>query len=574
MLMIRKTLIEGKQVSCECDIEFDYSCDLLVVGLGTAGAISVIAAGKRGHSVIGVDLAPLPGGVGTAACVWDYYYGARGGLYNEINEIGDRIMDGGCYYNSTKQGYKKSYPTTVKALALEQKLAEVGARCFYSSMITDVFLSAETGDVCGAAFSDGEHCFTVGSKVLIDGAEGAVFRLLGVRNLGGRISDNKTARFSRTVAVMDGEPGSQRIHGAWSFCGQFSGLDPFERARMTFEWTTKPPVLVDKFTERSRLYALGCETAQREVLCCETERVYSFEDFLDGRRPDDIIFYSFAPLDNSNPEFWDEDEDFQDWQGLCDMHAYGYTTGVTPGMLIPKGVGGMLLSGKHIGTGHTMTAGVRMRTDMEKCGEAAGIMASLMLERGCRATELTADDIRPILAQTGCYDPRNDIGIADLNLPDGEMWKTCRLPETPDELRPILASIHPALGLYAVRTRAVEATEELVGWLGSDERLLSENSAVALGLIGDRRCLPVLREILSREPETYTYNSEHKYFFPWLMKTDLCNYVKAACLISRFAEDEDMPLISSLASYSGDDRKREKAAQYAKTALRKIGEHI
>ena len=39
-------------------------------------------------------------------------------------------------------------------------------------------------------------------------------------------------------------------------------------------------------------------------------------------------------------------------------------------------------------------------------------------------------------------------------------------------------------------------------------------------------------------------------------------------------KDEDLPLISSLASYSGDDRKREKAAQYAKAALGKIAEHI
>lgn len=563
--MIRHTIIEGNNIAQDCEIDFDLTCDILVIGLGTAGAIAAIAAGRRGHSVIGVDLAPIPGGVGTAGCVWDYYYGANGGLYEEINAEADRLIETDRYMNSTNPGYKKSYPTTVKALALENKLAEVGAECFYSTLVTDVFTEGE--NVVGAAFIRNGKSFTVGAKVVIDGAEGEVFKLLGVKNLGGRRSDNKTARFSRTVGVLSSESGSLRVHGLWKFCEQFSGLDAYESAKMTYKWTAAEPGLCDRFSEKNRLYSLGCETAKREVFCCETEKVYTFRDYLDKNRPDDVIFYTFAPLDNSNPEYWDEDEEFQDWQGLCDMHAYGYTTGVTPGMLIPKGVGQLLLAGKHIGTGHTMSAGVRMRTDMEKCGEAAGVMASLMLEKGCKSTELTAKELREVLSVTKCYNKSNDRGICDLNLPDGEMWKTIELAKTPAELKPILSSIHPAPGLFAVRCGEVEATEELVGWL-DEGGLLAENSAVALGLIGDKRALPTLREILSRDPEIYTYHSPNRYFFPWIYTTDLCNFVKAACLVARFNDPADRELLEALASYSGDNAKRLKAANYAKKKIR------
>lgn len=563
--MIRHTIIEGNNIAQDCEIDFDLTCDILVIGLGTAGSIAAIAAGRRGHSVIGVDLAPIPGGVGTAGCVWDYYYGANGGLYEEINAEADRLIETDRYMNSTKPGYKKSYPTTVKALALEKKLAEVGAECFYSTLVTDVFTEGE--NVVGAAFIRNRKSFTVGAKVVIDGAEGEVFRLLGVKNLGGRRSDNKTARFSRTVGVLSSESGSLRVHGLWKFCEQFSGLDAYESAKMTYKWTAAEPGLCERFSEKNRLYSLGCETAKREVFCCETEKVYTFRDYLDKNRPDDVIFYTFAPLDNSNPEYWDEDEEFQDWQGLCDMHAYGYTTGVTPGMLIPKGVGQLLLAGKHIGTGHTMSAGVRMRTDMEKCGEAAGVMASLMLEKGCKSTELTVKELREVLSVTKCYNKSNDRGICDLNLPDGEMWKTVDLAKTPTELKPILSSIHPAPGLIAVRCGEVEATEELVGWL-DEGGLLAENSAVALGLIGDKRALPTLREILSRDPEIYTYHSPNRYFFPWIYTTDLCNFVKAACLVARFNDPADRELLESLASYSGDNAKRLKAANYAKKKIR------
>ena len=565
--MKRHTIIEGKNVACECETSFDLTCDVLVIGLGTAGAIAAIAAGKRGHRVIGVDLAPLPGGVGTAGCVWDYYYGARGGLYDEVNSVADELVSTGHYLNSTVQGYKKSYPTTVKALALEKKLDEAGAKCFYSALVTDVFTDGD--DVVGAAFAGDGKSFTVGAKIVIDGAEGEVFRLLGVRNLGGRRSDNKTARFSRTVGMMSGESGSRQIHGVWRFCEQFSGLDAFDSARMTYKWTAAEPGLCEKFSERNRLYSLGCETAKREVFCCETEKVYDFREYLDRNCPDDVIFYTFSPLDNSNPDFWDEDVEFQDWQGLCDMHAYGYTTGVTPGMLIPKGVGSMLLAGKHIGTGHTMSAGVRMRTDMEKCGEAAGVMASLALEKRVEPRELDYLDIRNELSETKCYDKTNDRGICDLNWCDGDMWKSVELPKTADELKPILASIHPAPGLISVRRGEVKATDELVSWL-SEGGLLAENSAVALGLLGDRRGLPVLRGILSREPETYTYESPHKYFFGWLLTTDLCNFVKAACLVARFDEPEDAELLKKLASYNGDNHKRQKAAAYAKKTQEKI----
>lgn len=559
-------------------MKFDYTCEILVVGLGTAGAIAAISTGKRGHDVIGVDISPIPGGVGTSACVWDYYYGARGGLYDEVNSRADSLIAAGYYMNTTHKGFKKSYPTTVKALALEEELDAAGVRCFYSSIVTDVF--TDGGKIVGAAFLSDRGMFTVGAECVIDGAEGEVARLAGIRDLGGRKYDNHTARFSRTIGYYEGEGENRQVRGIWVFCGQFAGLDGAEASREILRWTADPPILRDDYKGSKRLAALGCETAKREVFCYETEEVYTFRDYLDkNKTPENIkrelkhqenaIFYTFAPLDNSTPEFWFEDEDFQDWQGLCDMHAYGYTTAVTPGMLIAKEIPNLLLAGKHIGTGHTMSAGVRMRTDMEKCGEAAGVMASLAAERKIPASDLSPSELREILSKTKCYDKSNDRGVCDLNDADETgMCATVKLPATVPELRECLSSIHPAPGLFAVRTGVIKADDALVSWL-SEGGLLSENSAVALGLLGDSRCLPVLREILSREPENYTYYSRKRYFFPWIYSTDLCNYVKAACLVSRFNDPADRALIETLAAYDGDEKKRQKAAGYALVALGK-----
>ena len=565
--MTRKTLVDSKPVSVAYDGSFDLDCEICVVGAGTAGAIAAIAAAKRGHSVIIVDIAPIPGGAATAACVWDYYYGANGGLYDDVNAEADSIIAGGNYMATTSgsPGSKHSYSTPVKSLALERFFDRYNIKSFYSSCVTDVFV--DSNRVCGIAINDGFRLTTISAGIVIDGAEGAVCRLLGLPTLGGRRSDGKSARFSRTVGVMSGG----YLLGRWRFCGDFAGADAEQSADLDFKYAAEQPCTVDYLNQKKRLYSLGFETGRREVPCVVTERVYSFSDYLDGNRPENVIFYTTSPLDNANPDIWNEDEDFQDWQLLCNMHAYGVSVGICPEMLIPKSIDRLLLAGKHIGTGHTMTSTVRMKTDMEKCGEAAGVLASLTLESG-ESTLGTAkarfNELRGILTASGCYNPANDRGICDLNRPDGEMWQSCHLPTTADELRESLASIHPSLGLIAVRLGLVSGVAQILhGFLDAD-RLLRENAAVGLGLLRDESCLDVLREIIDGGVKVYVYESPVKYHYPWLHTTELCNYVKAVCLLGRFGKPEDKPRLETIAAYSGDDKNALKAAEFAAAALK------
>lgn len=572
MSVTRHTLTEGKPVSAPYDGGFDVSCDICVVGAGTAGAVAAVSAAMDGTDVFTVDIASLPGGIGTAGCIWDYYFGAEGGLFERINSTADEILAGGNYLPSTVPNYKESYPTAVKALALGNWFAKYGVRSLWSAFVTAVFM--EDAAVCGVEAFDGEKNVRIRAKVVIDGAEGAVCRLLNLPDLGGRRSDGKSARFSKTVGkLLNGH-----LYGIGAFCGDFAGETAEGAARLELEAAVKSPCL-DKLDDSTRLYQVGQETGRREVRCFVTERVYYFEDHLAGNKPDNPIFYTFSPLDNANPDIWNEDEDFQDWQFICALHASGLSIGIPPECLIPKNTRGLLLAGKHIGTGHTMTSTVRMRRDMEKCGEAAGTMASMMVRYGVDALTVAGelfDELRERLAATGCYDLSNDRGVCDLNIPDGRMWKSVRLPETVEELRESLSSIYPSLGLFSVRTaegRGLDIAsikEALAVWTGSREKLLRENSAVALGLLGDRRSLPVLREILMREPETYVYSSPKKYYFPWLHETVLSNYPKAVCLIGRMAEESDKELLERAAGYDGMDAERLKAREYAASALRKL----
>ncbi len=585
MKLSMRTLWDGALMEKPFDGKFDLECEVCVIGLGTAGAISAIAAAKRGHSVIGVDLAPIPGGVGTAACVWDYYYGAWGGLYEDVNVLANRIVGTGRYHHSTtmERGAKKGYTTPVKELALSLTFEQYGVRSMYSAAVTDVIMDGDR--VCGAVIFDGEKKISIGARVVVDGAEGAVCRLAGAKMLGGRRSDNREARFSRTVGVMS----NGKMLGRWTFCEDFGNRSPEEAAKLVYKWSASEPCLPKKVTQASRLYALGFETGRRECQCVECETVYPFSDFLAGKKPSEPIFYTLSPLDNANPDLWNEDEEFQDWQVLCTMHAYGPTVGIPAGALIPKGFDGLLAAGKHIGTGHVMTSTVRMRTDIEKCGEAAGVMASLCVEHDCSALDVSSthiNELRRALAYTGCLSEMNNRGLCDLNDEVGPTWQTVPLPADTEELKTLLSSIHPCVGLYAVRIGAVPgAAEALAGWLTSEDRLLSENAAVGLGLLGDRRCLPVLREILERPMENYVYHSGKRYRYPWLWTTELCNVHKALCLIGRFADEASRARLEAIAAdpsclalgetlasnESAAAVCREKAQNWAKAALAKLG---
>lgn len=560
MSLIRKFLENGTPASAPFEA-FDVMCDVLVVGLGTAGAIAAIAAAEQEMRVVGVDAAEIPGGCGTAACVWDYYYGANGGIYERINRIAQEILDGGHYMLSCV-GEKRSYPTTVKSLALEREFARLGVEAYYSSIVTDVICDGNR--VCGAVIHDGEQEIAIGAKVVIDGAEGAVCRLMGLPTLGGRVSDGKSARFSRTIG---GKHGNGALLGKWTFCGDFAGLTPEKAAESALYWSAQPPVLVDWYSELTRIYALGSEIGRREVPCIASEGDYLFSDYLAGRRESRALFYSFSPLDNANADKWNEDEDMQDWQVLCDLHAYGVSVGIPPEALIPKGTEGLLCAGKHIGTGHTMTCTVRMKTDMEKCGEAAGVLAAMAIRYG--GTKSAAgehfDELRAILTVSGCYDPANDRGFCDLNALDGEMWKPLPLVKGVEALRASLSSVHPAQGLFAVRSGQASVSADTLAEWSREEGLLGENAAVALGLLGDHRAVPRLREMLAGECTVHTYTYPGRAAFAWLQKTELCNQRKAALLLGRFGDLQSLARLRELAA-EGDAR----VCEYARVAAERI----
>ena len=176
------------------------------------------------------------------------------------------------------------------------------------------------------------------------------------------------------------------------------------------------------------------------------------EMLLCGEPQQNVLLYATAPIDNVNPDLEYEDVEFVDWQLVCGLKSIGATVGVTAGMLIAKGADNLLVCGKAVGTGHPLCSCVRMKSDMERIGEAAGLIAAEALSGGIdiRAASLRFDEIRAALELSGCSDPGDNIPFTDLTRMGRRKCEPAVLPEDLEELKFVLASDYPSPGLLAI----------------------------------------------------------------------------------------------------------------------------
>src|SRR5690606_2141771 len=107
--------------------------DLIVVGLGTAGAISAIVAAERGLKVLAIDKLNCMGGTGTAGEVLSYYFGSRGGKFEEID---NKVAS----YRSELYTPSVGVNGEIKKFVMEQMALEAGVDIRYESSVTGVLL--------------------------------------------------------------------------------------------------------------------------------------------------------------------------------------------------------------------------------------------------------------------------------------------------------------------------------------------------------------------------------------------------------------------------------------------------
>ncbi|MDF2721325.1 MAG: hypothetical protein K0Q59_1000 [Paenibacillus sp.] len=456
------------------DRTFDPIYDVIVVGLGTAGAIAAIAAARLGLSVLGLEQLTSMGGTGTNGHVSHYYFGSTGGLYEELDERAKRIE---------QEGYMKlGVNCDAKKLALEQAALEAGVTVRYESVVTAVYRDGRR--ISGIQWV-GEHAIReAGCRMLIDcTGDAAIVAMAGCPTRFGRDSDGTTHAFSSVVSqIVNG-----RLKSFYTDSGIVDHTDAADLSKELIRTATLPTHLKETYDESNKLLKVAPLLGVREGRFIVGEETVAFDSFLQDRHPAKPLFYAYANLDNHAKDIALESDLQQDWAVVCSLWSMRFAVPIPLGALIPQGVDNALVAGRSLSVDHDIASCVRMKRDMHKCGEIAASAAYLAVQGHTAVKDVPHEQLLDMLHATGCTRSEQPL------LP----WLTDE-----SDIQAGLRSEEPGIAIWSARRIGAPLVGSLTQW--SEQRhdeALRKHSAFALALLGESSAIPVLREIVLERDE-------------------------------------------------------------------------
>ena len=95
--MVLSEIRNGKRITASVSgMEFEKEYDVIVCGLGTAGAVAALFSAEDGLSVLGVEQFTCTGGTHTAGGISHPYFGCPGGRYLAFDEKVDAFSEKYC----------------------------------------------------------------------------------------------------------------------------------------------------------------------------------------------------------------------------------------------------------------------------------------------------------------------------------------------------------------------------------------------------------------------------------------------------------------------------------------------
>ncbi len=484
-------------------VEFDDSYDVIVVGLGTAGAIAAIAAARQGCRVLGIESLHCMGGTHTAGAIQNYYFGSKGGLFEQIDDqIRQQEHDGYPVWGGSSGELKKHF--------LEQVAQECGIALRYESSVIGVY--REGSQVKGVRWISPEGVRNSASQVLIDATGNAdICAMAGCATRQGRALDGKGQPYSNVMEIAT----AKRVGKFYTDSGY---VDPTDAAAVTqaiLDSSTVPPQLQGYYDGKERMLRLTPILGVREGRFIVGEDNVTLEAFQQEQLSKEPLFYAYSNLDNHSKDIAFESTQLQDWIVAASLWGLNFSVPVPLGALIPQGIDGILAAGRCIALDHDMAACVRMNRDMQKSGEAAGTAAALAVQHGVALQAIPYEELRTRLTATGCLDVQG-LRFVDTSVPlsgsnGSTIYRVASWLEDKDAIRAGLADDKSGIAIWSAWRLGQSINTELRSWATqTTDELLRKNSAIALGLQNDAFGVPVLRE-MARGRDAYVPRTSRKY---------------------------------------------------------------
>ena len=549
--MILSVLENGRLVKRTVDSPiFDYTCDVLVVGAGSAGAYAADSAAREGASVILCELGENVGGMHVCGNVTGYYYGGKGGSYESDDK---KNAEDSVFVCSGTQWEQRQ-------IRLTERLQKSGVRILCRHGAIGLFW--EENRVCGIRAFDGEKQVNIQAKITVDAtSDGHLIRMTEVKKQYGRPSDGAFVPFG--VFMKYSEDG----------CVYSKNNDSGVMNHYSAEDFSKKTILAHanagNLIKGKAIVNLPLHTGVREGLTFEGEEPLSYENVLLENYPSKILFWAYSDLDRHGSEQATEEELFQNWWTVSNLATVTINIPVPLGAVVPKGIKGLVTAGRCISCDTYTQSAVRMNRDMFRMGECVGIAAAMSVLSGVDFLRVDYGEFLRRAQSRNCFNGYPDRTFSFDNTYQNYVNKMRSLGRTPDPKYkgltpyeficepiefdfeknfPLLQTDAPGTAIWScfVAKDKQSVKERLYTAMQSAEsKLYRGNCAIALGLLGDERALPVLRELV---------RDRDCFFFTDNRRSNQFRSAVAVCLLGRIGNREDLPLLFEILSEKELDR--------------------
>lgn len=509
----------------------DGEYDVIVVGLGTAGAMAAITAAGEGLRVLGIESLSMAGGSGTAGGVLGYYYGFKGGLYRKIDSEAHSLDSEFVKTGGVGEGQKITI--------LDRYFKVENVDCRYRASFVAVIKDGH--NITGISYIQNGVTHKASAKYVIDcTAEASVCMAAGCEMQGGRVSDN---RFQPYSSVYFKSSGASSIGYAYIDNGCVDQYDPDDFGSNILKSSTSYVHLRDNYSDHS-YYGIAPLIGLREGYKIVGEENIDFTSMIAGDFCEKPVYYGWSNLDNHGKDSALEDRIYQDFITLCGLWGYGVSIPVPMGALIPKGWSGLLVAGRNVADDHNLAIGLRMKDDCHKSGEAAAQLAALAIKQDIPAKQVDVDVLREKLFKTGCLKPEDRVMLERQQ--SDEKYEYPLWCDDDAKLTDGLASDAP--GYYMWSAKSLGKVGLLVSLLDSESENARSNSAIVLSMLDGQipdASMPRLMTVLYETALTrdgYVPNTGRKYI----------NFrsVSAICALGRLARAESVEFLRELLGHA------------------------
>lgn len=481
----------------------DY--DVIVIGLGTAGGETLRELAGTGLRVLGLERLNGMGGTGTLGCI---SFGAS---------IPARMID---------------LERACKAVTIVYEATVIAARSI-GRCVTEVSYVAN-----GVRFD-------VSGRIVIDASgEATVGRLLGLPLRRGCSFDGTVASGARAESWQKSSGEIRPIYRNFPMpCSEHS---PEGLANQALMWHVRRHQGWLSREKGSRLLRPSLMMGVRESARYWTERLQDLEGALRDVPVEDPIIHAWEPEDLPvyDSAYAFESKATQNWKVLCGLPLFGFPVSLSYRTIVVRGFDNLLCPSRHLGVSHDLGGAMRMQSQMRQSGLAAACAAEIALERNLPVGAVPYTELRSRLLSKGgltvarksdvtscggyVFEPYSDdqvIGALRQDVVRTPEWWYAKSENRPCE--------QAAWAYWNVWKRKLRGDAKEVAALA--DRLQSEmnrcdryslNFAVALGLLDDARCVPMLRNVVTACNSVLDPVVERA--FP--------NRLKAILLLGRFAD--------------------------------------